>query len=98
MLYTQSMLDFAISKARNKAISEIHVSVGELSSIVPESMEVIFVYLREDTLAADANLRFYFQPVIMRCKKCEIEFTIISKDSLIIKGMDVSILRIKVMD
>jgi hydrogenase nickel insertion protein HypA len=64
------MLNMALDQANGQKITDIHLRVGRMSSIVPESVDVFFDYLSEDTLAEGAKLHFEIKPIEMSCKNC----------------------------
>ncbi len=70
MPYTQSIIEMALKTAAGKPIRKIHLRVGRLSAIVPESVEVFFNFLSKDTLAANAELVFEMVPIILTCRNC----------------------------
>jgi hydrogenase nickel incorporation protein HypA/HybF len=70
MPVTQAMLDMALQHADGRRITDIYLQVGMMSAIVPESVEVFFDYLSQDTLAEGATLHFKRVPIEMTCLDC----------------------------
>ncbi|MFH1135135.1 MAG: hydrogenase maturation nickel metallochaperone HypA [Pseudomonadota bacterium] len=70
MPFTQALIELALDKAEGKKILKIHLRVGWLSSIVPESVQVFFDHLSRDTLAEGAALDFEFVPISLACQAC----------------------------
>lgn len=70
MSITQAMLDLALKHAQGQRITDIHLRVGRMSGIVPESVEFYFEYLSRDTLAEGATLHFETVPLGMTCVDC----------------------------
>jgi hydrogenase nickel incorporation protein HypA/HybF len=70
MSVTQAMLDMALEHAKGHRITDIHLRVGRMSGIVPESVEFYFEYLSRDTLAEGATLHFETVPLEMTCLDC----------------------------
>jgi hydrogenase nickel incorporation protein HypA/HybF len=70
MPVTQAMLDMALQHADGRRITDIYLQVGMMSAIVPESVEVFFDYLSQDTLAEGAALHFEREPIEMTCLDC----------------------------
>jgi hydrogenase nickel incorporation protein HypA/HybF len=70
MPFTQSILEMALKTAAGKPIRKIHLRVGQLSAIVPESVEVFFAYLSKDTQAEGASLVFEMVPITLTCRNC----------------------------
>lgn len=70
---TQGMLDVALEAARDTGadrITEIHLVVGELTSIVDDSVQFYFDILSKNTRAAGAVLVFHREPARMTCGAC----------------------------
>jgi hydrogenase nickel incorporation protein HypA/HybF len=62
-------------KAKATKIHKINVVVGELSGAVDESMNFYFAFMRENTIAAEAELVFTHKPAVLQCRKCKVNFT-----------------------
>jgi hydrogenase nickel incorporation protein HypA/HybF len=62
-------------KAKAAKIHKINVVVGELSGAVDESMIFYFGFLRQNTIAAEAELVFTHKPAVLHCRKCDLDFT-----------------------
>jgi len=70
---TQGMLDVALEAAREAGASrvrEIHLVVGELTSIVDDSVQFYFDILARGTIADGARLVFDREPALLRCHGC----------------------------
>jgi len=75
---TEQMLRVAIEYAEEAGASRIarlNLVVGDLSSIVDDSVQFYFDYLSEGTPAAGATLHFERIPARLRCRACGAEFT-----------------------
>jgi len=70
MPVTQALLNMALQHADGQRITDIYLQVGMMSAIVPESVEVFFDYLSQDTLAEGATLHFERVPIEMACLDC----------------------------
>ena len=70
MPLTQSLLNLALKSAGGQRITDIYLEVGQMSVVVPESVEVFFDYLSQDTLAEGAKLHFDIKPIEMTCLDC----------------------------
>lgn len=70
MSLTQSMLNLALKSAGGQRITDLYLEVGQMSVVVPESVEVFFDYLSRGTLAEGARLHFEIKPVEMTCLDC----------------------------
>jgi hydrogenase nickel incorporation protein HypA/HybF len=74
---TQGILAVAVEAAQQnggKKIRTINLVVGELSSIVDDSVQFYFDLLSRDTLAEEATLGFRREPAIVRCLNCSHQF------------------------
>jgi len=67
---TQAMLDLALEHSKGHRITDIHLRVGRMSLVVPESVEFYFEYLSKGTLAEGAVLHFEAVPLEMTCPDC----------------------------
>jgi len=70
---TQSIIDLAIEAAKRedaRVINQIDLVIGDLSSIVDDSVQFYFDILSKETLAAGATLVFRREPAIALCLDC----------------------------
>ena len=70
---TQGIIDVAIeaAKANNASrITDIYLVIGDLTSIVDDSVQFYFDFLSKDTLAAGATLHFQRKSAIATCQDC----------------------------
>ncbi len=83
MSVTQEILDIAVEKAREndaKAVRQINLVIGDLSSVVDESVQFYFDFLSKGTLAEGAKLVFERVPTQVRCRRCNTEFAAIGEN------------------
>jgi hydrogenase nickel incorporation protein HypA/HybF len=74
---TRGMLDVALAAAADAGASgvvAIDVVIGDMTSMVDDSVQFYFDVLSRDTAAAGARLRFRREPALGRCGACEHEF------------------------
>ena len=70
---TQGILKFALEEAAKREaamITSLTVSLGALSGIIADSVELYFPLVAEDTIAKDAKLIFHRVPATARCNEC----------------------------
>ncbi|MBP8974431.1 MAG: hydrogenase maturation nickel metallochaperone HypA [Anaerolineae bacterium] len=74
---TQSILEIALRHARQAGaarIREVNLVIGELSSIVDDSVQFYWDMISEGTIGHGAVLTFTRIPATLRCQDCEHEF------------------------
>ena len=70
---TQQILNIAVAeaqKAQAEAIKQISLVIGDLSSVVDDSVQFYFDFLSKDTLAEGAQLSFNRIHLKIRCRRC----------------------------
>lgn len=70
---TQGMLDVALEAAAEVGatrVREIHLVVGQLTSIVDDSVQFYFDILARGTIADGAQLVFVREPANLKCHGC----------------------------
>ena len=70
---TQSLLNIAVQhaeKAGSKRITDLHIVVGELSSMVDDSIQFYWDIIAKDTSAEGATLHFRRVPAELQCMTC----------------------------
>ncbi|MBM3127907.1 MAG: hydrogenase maturation nickel metallochaperone HypA [Chloroflexi bacterium] len=74
---TEGILKTAIEASQKngaRPITAIHLVIGELSSIVDDSIQFYFDLLSKGTLAENAALRFRREPSVAICRDCAHQF------------------------
>jgi hydrogenase nickel incorporation protein HypA/HybF len=75
----QSVLSVALRHAEAAGatrITSLNLVIGELSSVVDDSLQFCWDILGKDTIAEGATLHFRRTPGRLRCLTCEAEFNI----------------------
>jgi hydrogenase nickel incorporation protein HypA/HybF len=83
MSVTESMLDVVLRHAeRNRAskVTRINMVLGELSTVVPESVQFYFDMIGKDTIAEGAQLDFRRTKLMAKCEGCGEEFEVVEYD------------------
>lgn len=74
---TQSIVDIVVKEAENAGasrISEIRLVIGDLSSIIDESVSMYFDIISRGTAAERARLVFKRLPARFSCDACKLEY------------------------
>jgi hydrogenase nickel incorporation protein HypA/HybF len=79
---TKNIIDISVAEAEKAGaskITEIRLVIGELSSIIDDSVQMYYNIISSGTIAENAKLVFKRIPISFRCKSCGMVFT--SQDS-----------------
>ncbi len=74
---TESVLEIACRHAENaqaSQVTDIHLVIGHLSSIIDESVIFYWNIISKDTLCEGAELHFIRVPAILVCLNCNNEY------------------------
>ncbi len=80
---TESILEIAIKNARQsgaKRIADIYLVIGQLSTIVDDSIQFYWDIIAKDTLAEGARLHFRRVPAELACQDCGTRFNLNGED------------------
>ncbi len=75
---TESILEIALrhaQQANSNRVLALHLVIGQLSSIVDDSIQFYWDIISKDTPAEGARLEFTRLPARLRCQACELEYT-----------------------
>lgn len=73
LMVTESILEIALRHAREAEairVTDLYLVVGELSSIIDDSVQFYWDFVSEDTPAEGATLHFRRIPAEMACQEC----------------------------
>jgi len=76
---TQSILEIALrhgKQAHARKITNLHLIIGQLSSVVDDSVQFYWDMIAEGTLAEGAQLNFKRIPAQLECKECNQIYTL----------------------
>jgi hydrogenase nickel incorporation protein HypA/HybF len=80
---TQSILNIALRHAQEAGavrVRELNLVVGELASVVDDSVQFYWDMIAKDTIAEGATLNFKRLPSTLRCNHCAHEFPMNQQD------------------
>ena len=70
---TESLLKIALQhaeKANAKRITDLHIVIGDLASMVDDSIQFYWEIIAKDTIAEQATLHFRRVPAELQCMTC----------------------------
>jgi len=76
---TEDILRIAIEEGQShqaKRVTDIYMTIGQLSSIVDDSVQFYWDHISKGTICEGATLHFNRPPAKFRCKKCQTEFSL----------------------
>jgi hydrogenase nickel incorporation protein HypA/HybF len=76
---TESILEIATRHAQQAEatrVTDIHIVMGKLSSIVDDSVQFYWDMISEKTICAGAQLHFERRPAKMSCQECGTTYTL----------------------
>jgi hydrogenase nickel incorporation protein HypA/HybF len=71
---TQSILEIALRHAGERRITHIHLVIGQLASIVDDSVQFYWDTISQGTLAEGARLNFRRIPAELTCLDCSHQY------------------------
>jgi len=74
---TESILEIALRHANQvqaKKITDLHLVMGQLSSLVDDSIQFYWEIIAKDTIAEGAKLHFKRIPLEMKCNDCDYRY------------------------
>jgi hydrogenase nickel incorporation protein HypA/HybF len=97
---TENIIEIALKHAQGKKINRITLEIGQLSAILPDSIEFCFDACRLGTPLENTVLEMIEIPGLARCHRCGTEFAIAepfgicecgSMDLVFIQGQELQI-------
>jgi hydrogenase nickel incorporation protein HypA/HybF len=76
---TESILNIATkhaAPANAVRVTDVHLVIGQLSSIVDESVQFYWDMIAEGTICAGAQLHFQRKPATLKCLDCDQTYTL----------------------
>ena len=82
---TEGLLNLALKHANQagaERITQLNLVIGQLASVVDDSIQFYWDIISKDTIAEGAKLEFRRVPAVLHCWNCEAEFTPNGRDYL----------------
>jgi hydrogenase nickel incorporation protein HypA/HybF len=76
---TESVLEIACKHARQaqaKKVTDVYLVIGQLSSIVDDSVQFYWNMITEGTLCEESQLHFKRIPAELTCQECGTQYTL----------------------
>jgi len=76
---TQNILKIALQHGEEHnatKITDLYLVIGQLSSVIDDSIQFYWPIVGKDTIAADAKLHFKRIPARLECQECHTVYTI----------------------
>lgn len=76
---TENILNIAVKHARQadaKKVTDIHIVIGALSSVVDDSVQFYWDFINENTICAGSKIHFKRIPAKLNCTECGHNYTI----------------------
>ena len=78
---TQQIANIAIKhgeKNQAEKITDLYLVIGELSSVIDDSVQFYWDMITEDTICEGSKLHFNRIPALFRCKDCNHEYHLVN--------------------
>jgi hydrogenase nickel incorporation protein HypA/HybF len=110
LMITESILEITLrhaKKAGDVRVTDLYLVIGELSSVIDDSVQFYWDFVSEGTVAEGAKLHFRRVPAEFACKHCGHEYPLTdnlacpnceSNDSRIVTGREFSLEAIEVSE
>ena len=77
LMVTESLLEITLRHAEKSGaerVTDLHLVVGDLSSVIDESVQFYWDFISEGTIAQEAKLHFRRIPTEFLCQDCDTRF------------------------
>ena len=71
-----AVIDTATRHADGRRITAVHLRVGHLRQVVPDSLQFCFGMVARESVCEGARLELEVIPAVLRCRACAHEWTI----------------------
>ncbi len=81
---TQSLLDITLRHATAsgaKKVSQLNIVIGQMSSVVDDSVQFYWEIMAKDTIAEGAVLHFERIPAVLHCLDCDTQFELNAREN-----------------
>lgn len=72
---TENILDIALKHAKGQQITHLYLVIGQLSSIIDDSIQFYWDTISQGTIAEGATLHFRRIPTEFQCRECQNRFS-----------------------
>jgi hydrogenase nickel incorporation protein HypA/HybF len=73
---SSAIVDTAVRHAAGRRVTAVHVRIGQLRQVVPDSLAFFFELVTRETLCEGARLEQELVPARLRCTPCVYEWAI----------------------
>ena len=71
-----AVVDTAVRHAAGRRVRAVHVRVGQLRQVIPDSLTFYFELVSNETVCEGARLELELVPAVLRCGPCAREWSI----------------------
>lgn len=74
---TEQIIEIAVrhgEKNQAQKVTDLYLVIGELSTVIDESVQFYWDMIADQTICQDAKLHFNRIPAVFRCLDCETEY------------------------
>jgi hydrogenase nickel incorporation protein HypA/HybF len=71
-----AIAEIAERRARARSVEVIHVQVGQLRQVVPDTLAMCWSMVSTDTALSGSVLEIERVPALLRCRSCDLEYAL----------------------